>query len=110
MLTVVTGATIHVAHDNMITWLDLLYQPSNLLNNTCPFMTKHRRQRYRVILIANNDVGMADTRSNNPYQHLILTRLIQIQLFNSERLRFFTHNSSSDSHRKKLLRFYLLMD
>ena len=55
------------------------------LDDAGAFMPEHRRQRNRVPLVANDQVGVADPARDHADQHLVGLKLAQLETLDLER-------------------------
>ncbi len=59
-------------------------------------MAEHRRQRHGIVLVAHDQVGMAQAGGDYAHQHFIVLRPTDARLLDRERLFFFAHHGHGD--------------
>ena len=69
----------------MIAALDPPYSGTDALNYASAFVSKDYRQRNRIHLIADDNVGVTHSGRDDLHQYLVRTRLLDGERFNHER-------------------------
>ena len=50
------------------------------LDDPCPFVTEHHRQRRWPLSVEQRKIAPADSRGEKPDEHLLASRLLELQL------------------------------
>src|SRR5262245_8537612 len=80
--------------DDVVAAPNALHSLSNALYDTRTLMAQDYRTRSAVS--PEVDVGMTDTTGHQPYQHLMLTRALELQLLDPQRAGRLAQHGGSD--------------
>lgn len=69
----------------MITRLNIGHIFTHLFDNSSTLVSEHCRQRGRIHLIPDDQIGVADTDTDYPHEDLVVARLIEFDLLDLER-------------------------
>jgi hypothetical protein len=65
-----------IGHHHVVASLEAFHACADLFDDTRPLVAEDQWQRYRIFLVANVNVGLADAGCDNSYEHLVNARLI----------------------------------
>src|SRR6266851_10244327 len=72
--------------DHMVARLDIAHRLADFLDDSCRLVAEHRGGRMRVVAVDEMKVAVAYAACDRPQQHLAILRLVDIDIFDSERL------------------------
>src|SRR5258708_22113436 len=72
--------------DNMVARLDIAHRLADFLDDSRRLVAEHRRRRMGVVAVDEMKVAVAYAARDRPQQHLAILRLVDIDIFDSERL------------------------
>ena len=80
----------------MVAGRDFAHCGADLLDDARSFVTEHDRQRHRIDLVANDDIGVAHAGRDDPHQHFVGARFLDGERFDLERPAFAANDRSFD--------------
>lgn len=92
-IAVTAGA---IGQHHMVAHLEVAHVRAHRLNDASPLMAEHCRQRHRVVLVAHDQVGMAQARRHHLHQYLVVLRATQPGLLDDEGLFFAADHGGGD--------------
>src|SRR5712664_1877936 len=72
--------------DNMVARLDIAHRLADFLDDSRRLVAEHRGGRMGVVAVDEMEVAVAYAARDRPQQHLAILRLVDIDIFDSERL------------------------
>src|SRR5713101_8179142 len=72
--------------DHMVARLDIAHRLADFLDDSRRLVAEHRRRRMGVVAVDEMKVAVAYAARDRPQQHLAILRLVDIDIFDSERL------------------------
>src|SRR5262245_11919878 len=75
-------------HDYMVAYLEIIHAWSKFLHDACGLVTKHHWGRARSITVDDREIGMAETRRADLHHHLVVPGIVEVELFDRQRLGF----------------------
>ena len=85
-----------VAEHHVIAWHQRPDPRADGFDDARAFVPQHGGQRHRIVLVADDQVGMAHARRDDTYQHLVVHRRAQAGRFQQEWRPLGTGDGSDD--------------
>ena len=64
---------------NVVAFLEACHLAADLLDNAAALVAEHARQWHRKVLVAADEVRVADAHPGDTHQHLVVLRIGEIQ-------------------------------
>ncbi|MGA8320501.1 MAG: hypothetical protein WB774_06695 [Xanthobacteraceae bacterium] len=80
----------------MVARNDFAHARTDAFDDARAFMAEYDRQRHRIDLVANDDIGVAHAGRDNAHQHSIGARRFDGKLFDRERAAFLANDCGLD--------------